>query len=66
MIRNTFMITQKKYRCNNAVKRYLTLSCGLPILALSGRHHCYFLDNDELRRCLKHMPLHLKVLQGLW
>jgi hypothetical protein len=56
-------IMKDKYACREKVMRYLVFKCHLPVLAYGKDMNIfYFSDTEELRKCLKEMPLYLKVI----
>jgi len=58
------MFFDNGYKCKKKVMEYLVYQCHLPILGISGEYY-YFTDNDVLKRCLKELPISLKI-SSLW
>jgi len=59
MITNPSFI-KNKYECGEHVKKYLVFQCGIPMLSQeAGRY--YFSKNDKLEKCLKSLPLGVKI-----
>ena len=56
-------IIKDKYSCKRPVMEYLMYDCHLPILGYDRDMKIfYFSDTEELRKCLREMPLHLKLI----
>jgi len=56
-------ILKNLYSCNEKIMRYLVFKCELPVLGYSkNKRIWYFINNDKLKKCLKEMPIMLKVL----
>jgi len=50
------------YKCKHAIMKYLVFKCNLSILSLDKDVY-YFVKTDELRECLKKLPLDLKIVE---
>jgi hypothetical protein len=55
----------KKYKCNKPVMRYLVYDCHLPVFSYDDKGFYYFVDNAQLQKCLKEMPLLTRVLSKM-
>jgi hypothetical protein len=54
-------ILKDTFKCNAVIKEYLVYHCHLPILGYDEKYF-YFSNTDELKECLKHIPLTIKLL----
>jgi hypothetical protein len=60
MITNPSTI-ENKYKCNKYIKNWLIYNCHLPLLSFDKKYF-YFANTDKLKKCLKEIPLGLKLL----
>ena len=63
MIVNTDF-TENKYKCGHTIAKYLVYKCHLPVLSMDDNSY-YFSNTESLKKALKTMPLHLKLLDSL-
>ena len=51
------------YKCGRAIMEYLVYECLIPPIGMDEKHDFFYFDKtDNLKQCLKKMPLNLKFL----